>query len=58
LSRSGLPRRHREWRGTLLVSSRKISEIAFVADNLGEGMIHGHVVDHQADGMMATMRVQ
>jgi len=33
------------------------AEIAFVADNPGDWMFHCHVLDHQASGMMALIRV-
>jgi FtsP/CotA-like multicopper oxidase with cupredoxin domain len=33
------------------------AEIAFVADNPGDWMLHCHVLEHQATGMMAVVRV-
>ncbi len=57
LSRNGEPTRHREWQDTVLISSRERVEIAFVADNPGDWMFHCHVLEHQAGGMMATLRV-
>ncbi len=57
LSRNGEPTRHREWQDTVLISSRERAEIAFVADNPGDWMFHCHVLEHQAGGMMATLRV-
>jgi FtsP/CotA-like multicopper oxidase with cupredoxin domain len=33
------------------------AEIAFVADNPGDWMLHCHVLEHQATGMMALVRV-
>jgi FtsP/CotA-like multicopper oxidase with cupredoxin domain len=57
VSRNGQPTPHREWQDTVLVSPREIAEIAFVADNPGDWMLHCHVLDHQEGGMMATVRV-
>ena len=57
LSRNGVPTRHREWRDTVLVAPRERVEVAFVADNPGDWMFHCHVLEHQAGGMMGTVRV-
>jgi FtsP/CotA-like multicopper oxidase with cupredoxin domain len=57
LSRNGRPTRFREWRDTVLLAPRERAEIGFVADNPGDWMFHCHVLDHQAAGMMATLRV-
>jgi FtsP/CotA-like multicopper oxidase with cupredoxin domain len=42
---------------TVLLDPRTRAEIAFVADNPGDWMLHCHVLEHQASGMMATVRV-
>jgi FtsP/CotA-like multicopper oxidase with cupredoxin domain len=42
---------------TVLLNPRTRAEIAFVADNPGDWMLHCHVLEHQASGMMATIRV-
>jgi FtsP/CotA-like multicopper oxidase with cupredoxin domain len=57
LSRDGTPTRYREWQDTVLVAPRERVEIAFVADNPGDWMFHCHVLEHQAAGMMSTIRV-
>jgi FtsP/CotA-like multicopper oxidase with cupredoxin domain len=57
LVRNGRPTRLREWRDTVLLAPRETAEIAFVAHNPGDWMFHCHVLDHQAAGMMATVRV-
>jgi FtsP/CotA-like multicopper oxidase with cupredoxin domain len=57
LSRDGAPTPHREWRDTVLLPPRSRAEVAFVGDNPGDWMLHCHVLDHQAGGMMATIRV-
>lgn len=57
ISRGGKPTRHREWLDTVLLDPRTRAEIAFVADNPGNWMLHCHVLEHQASGMMAVVRV-
>lgn len=52
-----MPTRHREWRDTVLVAPDEQIEIGFVADNPGDWMLHCHVLEHQAAGMMAVIRV-
>jgi len=54
---NGKPTRWREWRDTVLLRPRETAEIAFVADNPGDWMFHCHVLEHQAGGMMAVVRV-
>lgn len=57
VSRNGSPTRHREWVDTVLLHRRERAEIAFVADNPGDWMFHCHILEHQAAGMMGTIRV-
>lgn len=57
LSRNGRPIARREWRDTVLLSPRETVEVAFVADNPGDWMLHCHVIDHQAAGLMTVLRV-
>ena len=57
LSRNGVPVPHHQWGDTVLVSPREAVEIAFVADNPGDWMLHCHVMDHQVSGMMAILRI-
>jgi FtsP/CotA-like multicopper oxidase with cupredoxin domain len=45
------------WSDTVLLDPRTRAEIAFVADNPGDWMLHCHVLEHQASGMMALVRV-
>jgi FtsP/CotA-like multicopper oxidase with cupredoxin domain len=45
------------WGDTVLLEPKSRSEIAFVADNPGDWMFHCHVLEHQATGMMALVRV-
>ena len=57
ITRNGAPTRFSEWRDTVLVAPKERVEIAFVADNPGDWMIHCHVLAHQAGGMMGVIRV-
>jgi FtsP/CotA-like multicopper oxidase with cupredoxin domain len=57
ITMNGKPTRRREWRDTVLLRPRERAEIAFVADNPGDWMFHCHVLEHQAGGMMAVVRV-
>lgn len=57
LSRDGRPTARREWRDTVLLAPRERVEIGFVADNPGDWMFHCHILEHQAAGMMAVLRV-
>ena len=58
ISRNGRPAPHREWADTALLAPRERVEIAFVADNPGDWMVHCHVLSHQSGGMMAAIRIQ
>ncbi|MEP3114084.1 multicopper oxidase family protein [Nisaea sp.] len=44
-------------RDTLLVQSGEVAEIAFVADNPGDWLLHCHMVEHAAAGMMTWLKV-
>lgn len=57
LSRNAVPTRRREWRDTVLMAPRERVEIGFVADNPGDWMLHCHILEHQAAGMMGVVRV-
>lgn len=57
LSRNGRQNARREWLDTVLLAPNESAEIAFVADNPGDWMFHCHVLDHQASGMSACLRV-
>jgi FtsP/CotA-like multicopper oxidase with cupredoxin domain len=47
----------RTFADTVLMEPDSRAEIAFVADNPGDWMLHCHVLEHQASGMMALLRV-
>lgn len=57
LSRNGRPTAHREWQDTVLMAPDERVQVAFVADNPGDWMLHCHVLEHQDGGMMAVVRV-
>jgi FtsP/CotA-like multicopper oxidase with cupredoxin domain len=57
LTRDGKPNERGESGDTVLLDPRSRAEIAFVADNPGDWMLHCHVLEHQATGMMAVVRV-
>jgi FtsP/CotA-like multicopper oxidase with cupredoxin domain len=57
ITRDGQPTRYREWQDTVLMAPHESVEIAFVADNPGDWMFHCHILEHQAAGMMAVIRV-
>ncbi len=57
VSRNGEKVTREEWRDTVLVQPGERVEIAFVADNPGKWMVHCHMLEHQAGGMMAWFEV-
>jgi FtsP/CotA-like multicopper oxidase with cupredoxin domain len=57
LSRNGAPVPHRQWQDTVLMAPKDVVDVAFVADNPGDWMLHCHVIDHQMAGMMTVLRV-
>jgi FtsP/CotA-like multicopper oxidase with cupredoxin domain len=57
LSRDGRPAPRALVADTSLLPPRSRAEVAFVADNPGDWMFHCHVLEHQASGMMGTIRV-
>ena len=57
IARDGAKLARTEWRDTVLMHPHERVEIAFVADNPGDWMLHCHVLEHQAGGMMAVVRV-
>lgn len=44
-------------RDTVLLQPEETARIAFVADNPGKWMLHCHVLEHQASGMMGVVEV-
>lgn len=58
LSRNGAPVPHNQWADTVLVAPKETVDVAFVADNPGDWMLHCHVTDHQSAGLMAIVRIE
>jgi FtsP/CotA-like multicopper oxidase with cupredoxin domain len=50
-------KRPQHWADTVLVMPEERVDIAFVADNPGNWMIHCHIIEHQDTGMMGWFRV-
>jgi FtsP/CotA-like multicopper oxidase with cupredoxin domain len=48
---------YRQWQDTVLMKPKDEVEVAFVADNPGNWMLHCHVMDHQMSGLMTVLRV-
>jgi FtsP/CotA-like multicopper oxidase with cupredoxin domain len=57
LRRNGADVPYRQWADTVLVPPKETVDIAFVADNPGDWMLHCHVADHQMSGMMTVLRI-
>ena len=57
ISRNGVSVPHRQWADTVLIPPKETVDIAFVADNPGDWMLHCHVTDHQVSGMMTVLRI-
>lgn len=57
IGRNGAAPAYEEWRDTVLLQPGERVEIAFRADNPGDWMMHCHILEHQAGGMMGLFRV-
>ncbi|MFV1852661.1 MAG: multicopper oxidase family protein [Thalassospira sp.] len=57
ISRDGTPTRYQEWQDTVLIAPAEQVEIAFVADNPGDWMLHCHILEHKFGGMSGFVRV-
>lgn len=58
LSRNGTPVPHDQWADTVLVAPKEAVDVAFVADNPGDWLLHCHVTDHHTAGLMAVLRIE
>ena len=58
IERNGAAVPHNQWADTVLLAPRDTVELAFVADNPGDWMLHCHVIDHQAAGLMGVLRIE
>jgi FtsP/CotA-like multicopper oxidase with cupredoxin domain len=45
------------WADTVLLTPKERLELALVADNPGDWMLHCHIIEHQETGMMGFVRV-
>ncbi|MEQ9487746.1 MAG: multicopper oxidase family protein [Alphaproteobacteria bacterium] len=57
VAENGSPAPPGPWRDTLLLNPDERKQIAFVADNPGRWMIHCHMLEHQAAGMVTWFQV-
>jgi FtsP/CotA-like multicopper oxidase with cupredoxin domain len=57
LARNGRSTRFREWQDTVFMDPDEKIEVAFVADNPGDWMIHCHILEHMHTGLMGVIRV-
>ena len=57
LARNGSSVPYRQLADTVLLPPKETVDIAFVADNPGDWMLHCHVTDHQVSGMMTVLHV-
>ena len=57
LSRNGEPTGDKAMRDTTLTVPDETIEIAFVADNPGKWLLHCHMLEHSASGMMTWFEV-
>ena len=57
LTRNGAEAPYSQWADTVLMAPEDTVEVAFVADNPGDWMLHCHVTDHQMAGLMTVLRV-
>ena len=57
ITRNGVSVPYRQWQDSVLMAPKDVVEVAFVADNPGNWMLHCHVTDHQMTGLMTVFRV-
>ena len=57
LSRNGVVDPNRDRRDTVLTERGDVVEIAFEADNPGKWLLHCHMLEHQASGMLSWFEV-
>jgi FtsP/CotA-like multicopper oxidase with cupredoxin domain len=53
-NKQDLPVHHAD---TILLQPKERAEVAFVADNPGDWMLHCHIIEHQESGMIGYVRV-
>jgi len=57
IRRNGKATPYSEWRDTVLLNPQDQADIAFVADNPGDWILHCHILEHQEGGMMGIVRI-
>lgn len=57
VERNGQPLEYRDWRDGFLAEPDEKTNIAFVADNPGNWLIHCHMLEHAASGMTSHFEV-
>ncbi len=57
LTRNGRPEPHRPWADTVTLAPDEVAEVALVADNPGDWLLHCHVLEHHEAGMACVVRV-
>jgi len=58
VARDGRPVDEEHWRDTVLVRSRETVDVALVPTELGNWMLHCHIMEHQDAGMMTLVAVE
>ena len=48
----------RHWRDTVLTHPRETIEIGMVPQDVGKWMLHCHILEHAASGMMTVVEVK
>ncbi len=57
VTRNGRPEPHRPWADTITLEPDETTEVAFVADNPGNWLLHCHILEHHEAGMACVVRV-
>lgn len=58
VARNGTPIENGAWRDTSLMASNDRVSIAFVAETEGKWMLHCHMIEHLAGGMMSFIEIE
>lgn len=58
IKRNGSSVGNRSWRDSVLLNRRETVEVAFVAEEAGKWMLHCHMIEHQAGGMMTWLDIK
>jgi FtsP/CotA-like multicopper oxidase with cupredoxin domain len=57
LTRNGRSDPYQPWSDTVLLEPNEVVELAFVADNPGDWLLHCHILEHHEAGMACVVRV-